>query len=99
MARVDQLIVTYFALIQPAEYWTHWDLNAQAIHRIGRDELAAGSPLGVVAGRLNTLAGGAVVYGGHRGIFPNSYAKRLRGIREDSTMTPWRAEGCHSRPA
>lgn len=59
---VDQTIVTWSGLIQPAPYWDHWDWNAQTIHGIERDELAVGSPPAVVAARLSELATGAVVY-------------------------------------
>lgn len=59
---VDQPIVTWSTLIQPAPYWDHWDWNAQSIHGIDRDQLEAGLPPAVVAARLNELADGAIVY-------------------------------------
>ena len=40
-------------LIRPAQDWTDWDEQAEAIHRISRSHLlAAGSPHDVVAGRM-----------------------------------------------
>ncbi len=59
---VDQPIITCSALIQPAEYWDHWDWNAQSIHGIERDQLEAGLSPALVAARLNALATGAIVY-------------------------------------
>jgi hypothetical protein len=59
---VDQSIIIWSALIQPAPYWDHWDWNAQAIHSIERDALAAGSSPAFVAARLNALAADVIVY-------------------------------------
>lgn len=46
-------------LIRPAPEWTDWDPQAQAIHGIGREELAAhGTPHLAVADRMMEVLGG-----------------------------------------
>lgn len=54
---------TYCALIQPIAEWQHWDLSAEAIHGISREDLREhGLPPLSVAIRLNTLLRGLTVY-------------------------------------
>ena len=53
----------YCALIHPEPGWTHWDLEAEGIHRISRDILDAyGRPVRAVAESLNELLASRTVY-------------------------------------
>lgn len=53
----------YCALVQPAPNWTHWDPNAEQVHRVPRDILMEyGKPMRTVAGELNHLLKGKNVY-------------------------------------
>lgn len=53
----------YCTLILPAPDWTHWDKEAEKIHRIARDILETyGKPMREVAGQLNALLVGRTLY-------------------------------------
>jgi hypothetical protein len=53
----------YCTLIQPAQDWTHWDMDAERIHRISRDILETyGRTLAGVAETLNELLASRTVY-------------------------------------
>lgn len=53
----------YSTLIRPAPNWTHWDSEAEKLHRIARDILETyGKPLREVATQLNTLLDGTTLY-------------------------------------
>jgi hypothetical protein len=53
----------YCTLIEPAPGWTHWDAEAEKIHRIPRDLLATyGRPWRDVARTLNELLANRTVY-------------------------------------
>ena len=53
----------YCGLIQPAPDWTHWDVEAQKVHRIPRDILETyGRPVREVAVTLNELLASRTVY-------------------------------------
>jgi hypothetical protein len=53
----------YCALIHPEADWTHWDAEAQKVHRIPRDILESyGRPARVVAETLNELLATRTVY-------------------------------------
>lgn len=53
----------YCTLIQPAPDWTHWDVEAQSVHRIPRDILETyGRPGRAVAETLNELLANRTVY-------------------------------------
>jgi hypothetical protein len=53
----------YCALILPASDWTHWDKEAEKIHRIARDILEThGKPIRDVADDLNKLYAGQTLY-------------------------------------
>jgi hypothetical protein len=53
----------YCSLIQPALDWTHWDVEAQKVHRIPRDILETyGRPGREVAVTLNELLASRTVY-------------------------------------
>jgi len=53
----------YSSLIQPDPEWDYWDVNAEKVHRIGRDILETyGKPLQEVVGHLNTLLEGKTLY-------------------------------------
>ena len=53
----------YCALILPEPEWTHWDAEAERIHRIPRDVLEAyGKPGRAVAETLNELLASRTVY-------------------------------------
>src|SRR5438046_2516083 len=53
----------FCSLIAPAPDWTHWDDEAEKIHRIPRQVLLTrGKPAVAVAGTLNELLEGATVY-------------------------------------
>jgi hypothetical protein len=53
----------YCTLIQPAPDWTHWDAEAERIHRISRDILETyGRPLESVTETLNELLASRTVY-------------------------------------
>jgi len=53
----------YCSLIAPLPEWTHWDAEAERVHRISREILdIRGRPPAVVARTLNELLGRATVY-------------------------------------
>ena len=53
----------YCSLLLPHEDWTHWDDDAEGVHRIPRDILESyGKPLHEVANELNELLEGKTVY-------------------------------------
>jgi len=53
----------YCSLISPLPEWTHWDAEAEKVHRISREILDIhGRPPAVVARTLNELLGRATVY-------------------------------------
>lgn len=53
----------YCALVSPAPEWTHWDPEAEKIHRISRDVLETyGRPREAVANQLNELLASRTVY-------------------------------------
>ena len=53
----------YCTLILPADDWTHWDEEAERVHRVPRDILETyGKPLKEVAQELNDLLKGKTVY-------------------------------------
>ena len=53
----------YCTLIQPAPDWTHWEAEAQKVHRISRDLLETyGRPGRAVAVQLNELLANRTVY-------------------------------------
>ena len=53
----------YCSLLSPAEDWTHWDDEAENVHRIPRDILEThGKPLMEVANELNELLRGKTIY-------------------------------------
>jgi len=53
----------YCALILPAPDWTHWDSEAEKIHRVARDILETyGKPMREVAEELNSLLAGRTLY-------------------------------------
>ena len=46
----------YCALVLPSPHWTHWDEEAQKVHRISRDILETyGKPIGEIARTLNEM--------------------------------------------
>lgn len=54
---------SYSRLILPEPDWTHWSDEAQAIHHIDRDQLRdKGRPAAEIAGELNELLAGQLVY-------------------------------------
>ena len=53
----------YCTLILPAPDWTHWDEQAEKVHRIARDILEYyGKPMEEVAAQLNALLKGRTLY-------------------------------------
>jgi putative intracellular protease/amidase len=53
----------YCSLILPASEWSHWDADAEKIHRIARDILETyGKPVCDVATELNRLFAGKTLY-------------------------------------
>lgn len=53
----------YCTLILPAPDWTHWDAEAEKVHRIARDILEYyGKPMEEVAAQLNALLKGKTLY-------------------------------------
>lgn len=53
----------YCTLILPAPAWTHWDEEAEKVHRIARDILEHhGRPMQEVASQLNSLLRGRTLY-------------------------------------
>jgi hypothetical protein len=53
----------YCSLIFPAADWTHWDVEAEKVHRIARDLLTThGKPVRDVAEDLNRLYAGKTLY-------------------------------------
>lgn len=56
-------LTTHCCLIRPEPEWTHWDTEAEKIHRISRDLLLQkGKPTGEVADLLNHHLEGKTVY-------------------------------------
>lgn len=50
-------------LVQPDPSWTHWDAQAESVHGLTRERLAAeGDPLAAVAARLASELGGGVAF-------------------------------------
>jgi len=53
----------FCALIQPELDWTHWDEDAERVHRVSRDLLEThGRPIGEIARELNKLLRGRTVF-------------------------------------
>ena len=53
----------YCTLIMPAPEWTHWDNEAEKVHRVPRDILETyGRPMDEVVAELNELLEGKTVY-------------------------------------
>ncbi len=53
----------YCSLIMPAPDWTHWDDEAEKVHRVPRDILETyGKPMKEVAEQMNELLAGKTVY-------------------------------------
>jgi hypothetical protein len=53
----------FCTLIMPAPWWSHWDDEAEKVHRVSRDLLEFyGKPLVDVARHLNELLAGKTVY-------------------------------------
>ena len=53
----------FCSLLLPREEWTHWDLEAEKLHRIPRDILETyGSPIAEVAMALNALLENQTIY-------------------------------------
>lgn len=53
----------YCTLILPAPDWTHWDTEAEKVHRIARDVLQTyGKPMTEVTAQLNRLLEGRTIY-------------------------------------
>lgn len=53
----------FCTLIAPAPDWTHWDDDAETVHRISRDILETyGKPMQDVANFLNDILAGKTVY-------------------------------------
>jgi hypothetical protein len=53
----------FCSLIRPLDEWTHWDAEAEKLHRIPRDILETyGKPLHEVVLNLNSLLEGQTVY-------------------------------------
>ncbi len=81
----------FCSLIKPTGSWTHWDEQAEAIHRISRDILLAhGRPVIDVALELNRLLDGRVVYSDAWGV-DNTWVIELfaaAGIRQNFMVSP-----------
>ncbi len=55
--------LAYCTLIKPESEWQHWDKQAEALHRIRRQQLLdIGKDIKMVATELNELLGGKTVY-------------------------------------
>lgn len=53
----------FCSLILPAQEWTHWDNEAEKIHKVTREMLSAyGKPIATVANQLNEMLAGMVLY-------------------------------------
>lgn len=53
----------FCSLVLPPDHWTHWDMEAEKVHRISRDILEDyGKPTRQVAETLNELLDGKTVY-------------------------------------
>ena len=53
----------YCSLILPGPDWTHWDKEAEKVHRVARDILETyGKPMEQVAAQLNALLAGRTLY-------------------------------------
>lgn len=53
----------YCSLILPKEDWTHWDQEAERVHRVSRDILETyGKPIHEVTHKLNELLAGKTIY-------------------------------------
>jgi hypothetical protein len=56
---------SHCTLIRPAPHWTHWDPQAERVHRIAHAAtMAHGRDVAHVASQLNTSLGGRTVYCG-----------------------------------
>lgn len=54
---------TFCRIIRPAESWTHWDEDAEALHGLDRNTLLeSGKPVPLVAQQFNQLLAGQLVY-------------------------------------
>lgn len=96
--------IKFCSLIAPAKNWTHWDEEAEKIHRIPRDVLQTyGKPAPEVAAKLNELLDGMTVYSdgwvvdkpwliqlfGHAGISPTFSISPLEMILSEKQMAVW----------
>lgn len=94
----------YCSLLLPAEDWTHWDTEAETVHRIARDILETyGKPLVEVANELNNLLRGKTVYTdgwvvdkpwilklfNRCNIEPEFYTSSLEMILSEQQMSVW----------
>lgn len=53
----------FCTLILPTHEWTHWDKNAEKVHKISREMLKTyGSPVKEVADQLNEILAGMTLY-------------------------------------
>lgn len=53
----------FCSLISPAPDWTHWDPEAEKVHKVSRENLQKiGKPFQEVAVMLNTLLAGKTLY-------------------------------------
>jgi len=53
----------FCSLIEPAPDWTHWDPEAEKVHKVSRENLHThGKPLQDVASKLNRLLSGKTLY-------------------------------------
>lgn len=53
----------FCTLIAPAPNWTHWDIQAEGIHKLTRDKLEQfGKPVDEVADQLNQMLSGITLY-------------------------------------
>jgi hypothetical protein len=53
----------FCSLILPAQEWTHWDNEAEKIHKVTREMLSTyGKPVSTVADQLNEMLAGMVLY-------------------------------------
>lgn len=91
-------------LIRPEPGWSHWDADAEAVHRISRDILAThGRPVRDVALDLNRLLAGQTVYSDAWGndrswlallfdaaaISQHFHLESLRTLLSDSQLEQW----------
>jgi hypothetical protein len=53
----------FCSLIIPAQEWTHWDVEAEKVHKLTREMLNTyGKPIATVADQLNEILAGMVLY-------------------------------------